>query len=152
MQVSQLAICSILLLLYTYWTPISFHLSDVSIVVACCHLLYSAYELRGLCHKIDPLQQCCGQPATLWIVIIHVISQCICRWLHDMTAWDNCTNSLTLAWQFLCSMTRFVFYAGLLLLLPDSVSTLGFLYMLSYIKVIVTASKYVPQALLNYRR
>ena len=41
---------------------------------------------------------------------------------------------------------------GVLAAFPKSTSSLGYLYMLSYIKVIVTASKYVPQALLNFRR
>lgn len=43
-------------------------------------------------------------------------------------------------------------HAALLTISPRTFSAITFLYLLSYIKVGVTASKYIPQVLLNYRR
>lgn len=40
----------------------------------------------------------------------------------------------------------------MLALFPRNFSALAFLYLLSYVKVGVTVSKYIPQALLNFRR
>jgi len=56
------------------------------------------------------------------------------------------------AWAVGGAMAVIVFYAGLLAAFPRAFDALTFLYLLSYIKVLVTASKYIPQALLNYRR
>jgi cystinosin len=45
-----------------------------------------------------------------------------------------------------------VFMIGMLLIGGKTFSTLNFLYLLSYVKVLVTLIKYIPQVVLNYQR